>query len=64
MWLFCLVKVHLVKLLCFSYVAPVLEAEGVIALELREGFFLGHKMQPNADSLTSKSILVKLYLIF
>ena len=39
----------------FSYVAIVSEAEGVIALELREGFFLGHKMQPNAHSLTSKS---------
>ena len=61
MWLFCLVKVHLMKLLCFSYVALVLEAEGVIALELREGLILGHKMQPNADL---QVILVKLYLIF
>ena len=51
-------KVHLVKLLCFYCVVLVLEAEGVIALELREGFFLGHKMQPNADSLTSKSFLL------
>ena len=59
------------KLPCFSYVALALEAEGVIALELREGFFLGHKMDPNPHSLTSKSfclnyksnLLVKLKIL-